>query len=349
MISCRKHLKNIERIGQNYQTRQNKIRLGMNEYVPSMPKDLFDKILKDFTPEIASSYPEVNQAYDALAKFLDQSRDRILITNGADAAIKMTLETFCDQGDEVATISPTFAMYKVHTLLLDCKFREVYCDQEGSSSLNDLLSLVGKKTKVVILANPSGVTGFVFSIDDIRELVQKADKQDTLVVIDETYADFADVDTSPLLEEFSNLVIIRSFSKNIGMAGIRIGYVLASKYLAGMIEKFRPMMDVSSLAVKALIVICEDKKYLKNAVEDIKLSRSQFANSLKKMGYKIIERGGNFVLIDFGKMRDKISDSLDKNNIEYREFSSPLEKYIRITVATKGIMAKVMGIIANVK
>ena len=67
------------------------------------------------------------------------------------------------------------------------------------------------------------------------------------------------------------------------------------------------------------------------------------------MGYKIIERGGNFVLIDFGKMRDKISDSLDKNNIEYREFSSPLEKYIRITVATKGIMAKVMGIIANVK
>ena len=349
MISCRKHLEDVERVKQDYQTRQDKIRLGMNEYVPAMPQELFDKIMKGFGPELASSYPEVNQAYDALANFLEQPKDRLMISNGADPAIKMALETFCNPGDEVASIVPTFAMYKVHTLLLGAKFREVYCDREGQNTKDDLLSLVGPQTKVAILANPSGVTGFVFSVQDIEDLAKKAAKQDTLVVIDETYADFADIDVAPLLDEYSNLVIIRSFSKNIGMAGIRIGYILTSKYLADMIAKLRPMMDVSSLAVRALTTICSDKKYLAEAVEEIKSSRSNFANELKKMNYNIIERGGNFVLINFGNMRDKVISALDKNNVEYRAFSQPLDKYIRITVGTKKVMKIVLDIIKNVK
>lgn len=342
MISCRKHANNIERVRQNYKTRQNKIRLGMNEYVPSMPEELFKEVMKGFTKEIASSYPEINQAYDSLSKYLSQPRDRLLLTSGADAAIKMTLETFCDPGDEIATISPTFLMYKIHASLLNCKFSEILCDKDGACSLDNLLSLLKTKTKAVIIANPNGVTGFTFSVSNIRNLVEKAEKQNTVVIIDETYADFGGINTSVLLEDFSNLIIIRSFSKNIGMAGLRIGYILTSEHLAGMIEKFKPMMEISSMAVNAIVAICSNKKYLQKAVKNIVVSRGKFADGLADLGYKVIERGGNFVLVDFGDRRKEVLESLEKNNIEYRVFGSPLKKYIRITVGIDEIMSYVL-------
>ncbi|MEA2088351.1 MAG: aminotransferase class I/II-fold pyridoxal phosphate-dependent enzyme [Patescibacteria group bacterium] len=134
-------------------------------------------------------------------------------------------------------------------------------------------------------------------------------------------------------------------SKNIGMAGIRIGYILTSECLAGMIEKFKPMMEVSSLAVNAIVAICSSRKYLKSAVKDIVISRGKFTYGLRDLGYNAIERGGNFILVDFGDKRKEVLESLGKNNIEYRIFGSPLKKYTRITVGKYKIMNYVLKII----
>ena len=95
MIKEKKYAEKIYRVRQNYNTRLNKLRLGMNEYVCHMPDKLYDEIMKNFNIEKASAYPEVNQAYDALSKYLNQSRERILLTSGADMAIKVVFETFC--------------------------------------------------------------------------------------------------------------------------------------------------------------------------------------------------------------------------------------------------------------
>ena len=347
MILSQEHAKSIKRVRQNYTTRQDKIRLGMNEHIPSMPEELFQEILKDFTKEIASSYPEIEQSYDALSKFLSQPRDRLLITSGADVAIKTVLETFCKHDDEIVTISPTFAMYAIHTALLGCILREVYCNDKGEASIDSLLSLLKVGVRAVIIANPNGVSGFIFSISDISKLAQKAEEKNILVIIDETYADFGDIDISGLIENFSNLIIIRSFSKNIGMAGLRIGYILTSEYLAEMIEKFKPMVEINSLAVKAIVAICSNKKYLNNAVEIIVNSRYNFANNLRKLGFEVIVGGGNFVLVDFENNRDIICNNLEKNNIEYRVLPSPLKKYIRITVGANNIMDYVIKIISK--
>lgn len=346
MIICKKHTKNILRTRQSYNTRQDKIRLGMNEYLPSMPDQLFSKIMASFTNEIASSYPEVNQAYNSLSNFLSQPRDRILITSGADMAIRITLDTFCSFGDEISTISPTFAMYKIHANLLGCKLVEKKCDKNGVNTVKDLLSLVGLKTKIVILSNPNGVTGFLFSILNLRKLIKKAEKQNTLVVIDETYVDFSGINTEQLIDEFSNVVIIRSFSKNIGFAGLRIGYILTSEYLAEMIEKFKPMMEINSFAVQAIKIVCSNKKYLKSAVKNIITSRKNFSLGLKKLNYQTIERDGNFVLVYFGKDREKICKLLEDNNVEYKVLPEPLSKYIRLTVGTDKVMKGVLKIIS---
>ena len=344
-MKARKHTNNIERIRQGYTTRLDKTRLGMNEYVPTMPEELFRKIIGGFSAEIASAYPEVNQAYDALAKFLSQPRDRILLMSGADMAVKTSLETFCELGDSVSTISPTFAMYGVYASLIGCKLEEKFCSNTGECLEVDLLSLAKPGTKAVILANPNGVTGFVFPLNSIRRLVSKAEQQNILIIVDETYVDFGSISTAPLIEEFSNLIIIRSFSKNIGMAGLRIGYILGSEPLVSMIEKFKPMVEINSLAVQAIKVICSDEKYLTNATNQIVNTRKNFAETMREMGFDCSERSGNFVLVDFGKNKESICQCLDKKKIEYKKLPAPLQHYIRITIGTDEIMSRVISIL----
>lgn len=345
MIQEKDYAKKIHRIRQEYSTRLDKLRLGMNEYVNHMPKELYMEIMKNFSIEKASSYPEVNDAYNALAKYLNQSRERILLTSGADMAIKVVFETFCSNNDIIATCSPTFAMYKIHAELLNCKFEETLSDNEGSFTEEQLLKMLDKNIKLLVLANPNGVTGFCFNKDSIRKLLIESQKKDIIVLIDETYASFDAIDMSEFINDFNNLVIVRSFSKNIGMAGLRIGYILSSEYLVNIMEKFKPMMEINSLAVEAVKTICRNPRYIQEATKEIVKTRSQVAGRFEKMGYKVIERKGNFILVDFGKDRDKIEEKLKQNKVEYKVFKEPLSKYIRFTIGTHEVMEKLLQII----
>ncbi len=347
MIIGRKHAEKIHRLRQDYTTRLNKVRLGMNEHVPTMPDKLFSEIITSFTNEMASAYPEVNQAYDALSLCINQPRDRLILTSGADMAIKITLEAFCEKGDRVLTCSPTFAMYKIHAQLLNCELQEVYCNCNGDFDVQSLVTAMKCRPRILIMANPNGVTGHVFCAKEIQKILREANKIGVLVVLDETYADFAHVDNSSLLNEFDNLVIIRSFSKNIGFAGIRIGYILSTEYLLNIIEKFKPMMEINSLAVHALKVLCTKNEMLQHEVNKVIRARHSFALNLKSLGFNVIEKGGNFILVDFKASKEIIAQNLQKNNIEFKQMPVPLNNYIRFTIATSDIMDNVYNIIST--
>ncbi|OGR73177.1 MAG: hypothetical protein A2089_12605 [Elusimicrobia bacterium GWD2_63_28] len=341
MIKCRAHLNNVARTRQDYLTRQGLVRLGMNEYVPAMPAKLFRAVMRGFSRELASSYPETKRAYIALSRFIGQPEGRLIMTSGADMGIRMTLETFCAPGDTVATLAPTFAMYEVHSSLLACRYKTAVCDAQGAYSDGDLLSLSEMGAKAIVLANPNGVTGFEFSLERLRPLAAKAARKDTLLLIDETYADFGTVDASPLIEEFPNVVIVRSFSKNVGLAGVRAGYILAGERLARMIEKNRPMMELNSLAVAAVSAVCADKRLFAKTVSEITTAREEFASRLKRMGLTVISRSGNFVLVDPGIKRAEILSRLDRHRVEYKRLSAPLKGFIRVTAGSRAVMRSV--------
>jgi len=348
MIREKAHALSIRRIRQNYDTRLDKLRLSMNEYYPSMPETLYDNILRRFSIQKASAYPEVNRAYEALAGYLGVTRDELILANGADAALATVYCTFCSEHDTVATCMPTFAMYRVHADLLNCHFKSVEANDAGLVSEEQLLSLAHEDTRLIVLANPNGVTGQAFSTDSIDILLKKASKNSTIVLIDEAYASFGNsIDMSNLIALHDNLVIVRSFSKCIGMAGLRIGYILSSQRLIHMMEKFRPMMEINSLAVEAVKEICSDRSYMDMAVAEIKASRAYFKGELKKLGYDTIVRSGNFVLVDFGPDTPMIEDIMTRNSIEYKTLAPPLSSYIRITVACREIMTSVVQVLTT--
>lgn len=347
MIKGRKNSENIIRPRQEYDTRLNKIRLGMNERYPTMPTELFQEIISSFTIEEASAYPEMKTVYEALAKYIGQPVKRILLSNGADMAIKIVMESLCEKGDELLTCAPTYAMYKVYAKMLECQLTGLQPDLNGEFDINTLIDRAkDSNIKLVILANPNGITGFYFEQQAIRKLLSEI--PNTPVVIDEAYADFAGLDISPLLDEFDNLIIIRSFSKNVGFTGLQIGYILAQEPVIEFVEKFKPTIELNALAAKAIKVLCTKPLMIQQLVREIVQVRHFFATEITKLGYNVLEKGGNFVLVDFGVKNTEIQKALDKSNIEYKIISKPFEGRIRFAIGDKNTMIKVLEILKNV-
>ena len=346
MIHGRKLAENIIRPRQDYDTRLDKIRLGMNERYPSMPKELFDEIISGYTIEEASSYPEMKSVYEALSEYIKQPTRRILLASGADMAIKTVMESLCEQGTRLLTCYPTYVMYKVYAKMLNCTLRGIQPNENGDYEIQNLINEAKKDTDIVILANPSGVSGFYFTIDEIKTLLSEL--PDRPVILDEAYADFADIDASCLLDEFDNLIIIRSFSKNIGFTGLQIGYVLAQEQVIEFIEKYKPTIELNSLAARAVKVMCSKPDLLKKLVAEIVETRHYFTLKLQKLGFEVIEKGGNFVLVNFGSKSDTIKKKLEDNNVEFKMVTVPFDGYIRFAIADKNTMDFVLKIVSGV-
>jgi histidinol-phosphate aminotransferase len=343
MIQGRKLSENLTRSRQGYDTRLDKVRLGMNERVPTMPSELFNEIMSGYTIEEASSYPELKSVYSALANYINQPEKRILFAAGADVAIKMTLETFCENGSTIITCSPTYAMYKVYAKMLNCKLKGIMCDEFGNSDLEQLISQSKQGANAIILANPNGVTGFYFSTDELRVLLSEL--PNIPIIIDEAYADFACLDSASLLNEFDNLIIIRSFSKNVGFTGLQVGYILANESVIETIEKFKPGTEINSLAAHAVKVLCTKPDLIQKLANETIQTRHKFATDLQKLGFKVIEKGGNFIMVDLGDKKSEIENNLIKNNVEFKSLSAPFNNYIRLTIADAKTMDYIAAII----
>lgn len=345
MIKLRSLSEDIIRPRQDYDTRLDKVRLGMNERYPSMPVDLFNEIMSGYTIEEASAYPELKTVYETLAKYINQPPERILLAGGADVAIKTVLESVSEKGDVWLTCKPTYVMYKVYAKMLDCTLRGLEPDNQGNFDLQQLIEQAKQGVKVVILANPNGVTGFYFNMDEIKQLLSAI--PDTPVILDEAYADFAGIDGTVLLDEFDNLIIIRTFSKNVGFTGLQVGYTLAQEHVIKFIEKFKPTIEINSLAARAIKVMCSKPNLLKELVAETVVIRRYFSAELQKLGFDVVEKGGNFILVDFGKDSKQIQTALDSYNIEFKPAYKPFESYVRFAIADKTTMDFVLQVIIN--
>lgn len=347
MIHCRKLAENITRPRQDYDTRLDKIRLGMNERYPAMPVDIFNEIMSGYTIQEASAYPEMKTVYAALSKYIGQPTKRILLSGGADIAIKTVLEAVCEPRAKILTCYPTYVMYKVYAKMLNCSLRGIMPDTNGCFDIHDVIAQAKQNTDILILANPNGNSGFYFTIDEIKTLLSQL-PSDMPVILDEAYADFAGIDASGLLDEFDNLIIIRTFSKNIGFTGLQIGYILANEQVIEIIEKFKPTIELNSLAARAVKVMCTKPDLLKRLVAETISIRHEFAIGLQKLGFDVIEKGGNFILVNFGDKTEKIIAAFDKENIEVKSVTAPFDNYFRIAIADKDTMDFVLQVISKI-
>jgi len=333
-------------------SRYKKIRLDKNERISSFDNYFLNKIKKNLNSEYISAYPEVEEIYKVLSKTLSLSANMFVITSGSDLAIKNCFELFISPRDEVITLNPTYGMVDVYSKLFQAKQIKIDFDKDLHLDISKIYKKISKKTNLVILANPNSPTGTVINKKEIIKILNLGKKYGFYVLIDECYYGYYPNSYVSYIKRFNNLIISRSFSK-IGLAGCRIGYLVASKRIAKLLYKFRPFYEISSFSCMVLKEFLKNNKYFKDYIRETLIGKEYLMSGLKKLKINFYRTNTNFILIKFKseKIKKEIKDLFAKRNILVLGEGKLIEgkKILRVTLGPKEFMHKVLKIFESYK
>ena len=219
-------------------------------------------------------------------------------------------------------------------------------------SINKELMLEkAKSASGMIFANPNAPTSLALSNDEIRTMLKNYPK-DKVFVVDEAYADFGDESVLSLLDEFENLVVVRTFSKSMCSAGMRLGYLVASEKIISVIKTAKNSFNhfpVDAITQKAGIAACKDTEYYVDCTKKVVNVRQDFCNFLQENGWVFYDSKTNFILTKKDGISGKeVYEAIKKQGILVRHFSTKgIEDFVRISVGTKEQMEALKQIMKN--
>ena len=326
------------------ETRLDKVRLDKNERLAPFTKELWDNVMAKFRQEHILAYPEVEPLYEKLAHFLGMTTDTLLITAGSDFAIKVAFDLFVNPGDEVIILDPTFAMVDVYCGLYSAKKIKIGYDSNLNLDIDKLIEAINEKVSLLVIANPNSPTGTYISNDILEGILRKAKQFSVPVLIDEAYYGFCPFTAIDLLSIYNNLIITRTFSKTAGLAGLRIGYVVADSSLAKLLYRFRPMYEVNSIAVLFALEILDNWKLVDEYIRATDAGKKYLLKEFKALSFKTIDTYANFIHVDFGINKDNILSGFRRDGILIRGGLDVkgFENYTRISVGNIEVMKKVI-------
>lgn len=303
--------------------------------------------LKNMTAEQICHYPYYGELYDILSDFFDTEKECIVITNGADEAISAALNTFAAKNDTILNVTPSFSMPKIYSEIIGAKYKEIPYKTKWEYPYDDVVNAVTDDVKVIILTTPNNPTGDIIPLEQIVEILEKF--PDKAVVIDETYSSYAGISNICLCDKYDNAVIIKSFSKDYALAGLRLGCVVSRKDNIENIKKVLNPYNVNNAAVEAAKAALNDENYLNIVKNEIARSKMFLSDELKKMGFEPYISHANFILADFGSKSDLIYEKLKSNKILVKNFpNNPmLSNCLRITIPTMSGAQKITNLIKS--
>ncbi|MFC1999029.1 histidinol-phosphate transaminase [Chloroflexota bacterium] len=266
-----------------------------------------------------------------LERYVGVDSENIVAGSGSDELIDLILRLYIEPGDAVINCVPTFGMYPYFTAVNNGKIKEVPRDDSYAVDIAAVKEAIGKHTKVVFIASPNNPTGNVTPEKDILELLDS----DIVVVVDEAYYEFHGYSMVSLVRNRENLIVLRTFSKWAGLAGLRVGYGVFHKNVIKYLNKIKPPYNVNVAAQIAVRESLADIDYLQGTVEAIVGERQRLFDKLAEQGIlKPIPSQSNFLLCHAPKGKAKeIKELLESGGIFVRYFDTPLLKdMIRISV-----------------
>ena len=262
---------------------------------------------------------------------------KIFLGNGSDEAIDLLIRAFCEPRiDNIVSIEPSYGMYEVCADINNVKFIKVLLKDDFQLDINAILKTININTKLIYLCSPNNPTGNCFNKQDIIEILQNFNG---LVIVDEAYIDFSTKESLlSILNEYKNLVVLQTFSKAWGLAGIRLGMAFADKEIIDVLNKIKYPYNVNSLTLeKANETLKNDRS--KNAwIEQILEARDRLIEELANLPFvvKVYPSDANFLLVKVNSVKN-IYNYLVNKKIIIRDRSnvSLCEDCLRITIGTK--------------
>ncbi|WNY27868.1 Histidinol-phosphate aminotransferase [Methanimicrococcus stummii] len=322
------------------------IKLNANENPLGPSEKVIATIQKE--AENASLYPtaDVSNLRRALTAYTGFPIENIVASGpGMDSLIDALNKLFIGAGDEVIVPVPTFTYYGISAASLGGVCVDVNLKPDYSLDVDSILNAVTEKTKIIWLCSPNNPTGNIIAAGDVRKL---AENTKSIIFIDEAYVEFSNAGSlSNLVKEYENIVIGRTFSKAFGLAGMRLGYVIAPDWIASALLRVLPPFAVSILAEAAAIAAIEDIEYLESGVAMVKEEREKLIDAISKnTPYKVYPSEGNFIIADVSPKTSKEAvDEFLRNGILIRScdsFQNIGKNTVRITVGTPEMNQKVI-------
>ena len=320
-----------------------KVKLNANENPYGLPEGIIEEILRKAKNLKYSHYPNANsvELSEAVSAFWGLTRDNIVIGNGSDELIDYLIKAFSEKGRKVITTAPSFAMYKIYSIINGSNFVQIPLSQSNFSLNEDKILEEAKKedSSIVFLAYPNAPTGNYFAEDKIIKIIEESG---CLVVVDEAYYEFGKKTFVPLISRYDNLVILRTFSKAYSLASLRVGYLFSNPEIINEIRKVKSPFNVNTFSQLAAQVVFENKEILKNGVKKIIEEREKLTNKINEFpSFKAHHSRTNFVLVEVGSKEntDLVYNSLLEQGILVQTTSdlifSTSRYFLRITVGNK--------------
>ena len=281
-------------------------------------------------------YPDSSSTIlrEKIGQYAGIKSENIIVGNGSSEMIDLIMKSFVDKGDSILTFSPTFSMYKVYANIYSADLVEVPCEDNFEIPLSKIMEV--SKTlgnKLMILCNPNNPTGKDIPREDILKIL---DNSNQLLVMDEAYIEFGGESIIDLVNEYENLIVLRTFSKAFGLAGARIGYMAANRNIIEIIDRVRPPYNLNKFSQHAGILALEKLDEVLEEIENVKKRRSKVYAAMKGFGLQAFESYGNFVF--FKDDEEKIFLKLVEKGILIRKFSGNLKGYYRVSVGSENEM-----------
>ncbi|WP_160718987.1 pyridoxal phosphate-dependent aminotransferase [Isachenkonia alkalipeptolytica] len=300
------------------------IKMNANESPYTVPKAVLDQALNSLEITVFNFYPDTDstELRQAIGKFLAFPPEQILVGNGSDEMIDVLLKTFVAAGDGVVSHDPTFSMYQIFTELLGGKYYGVPAPSDEDFAVN-ISGIIEKANQVgakaVFLCTPNNPTGRKISKDQVLRVLEETRG---MVVIDEAYREFSDQDFLPLLTTaHPRLIILRTFSKANGLAGVRGGYLLGSPEAVSYMQQVKPPYNLNVVTQKLLTAYLnylqtrEGSALIEGRILEIRREREMLYRTLQDLpGFRAYPGAGNFISFRVQKHRDTNSAATDKNS-----------------------------------
>jgi len=336
MIEPKEYIKNIFRMPSWSTSRVGKVvRLDKNERTIPFPEEHLKSIWDSISAEDVCAYPKLEPFYEKLSKWLEVGREQVLLTSGSDTAIRAVYEVYVGEGDEVVMFPPTYGMYQVYCDMFGGMKKEVFYNEDFLLPVEKALSAIGSKTKLVVIANPNH-TNTSFKESELIEILTVAKNNDALVLVDEAYYHFYEKTMLSYINEFDNLIIVRTFSKAFGVASLRIGYLVSNKDIITQLYKVKLTHEISGVSARFGEYLLDHLEIMENYVKDVKKGVGYLIEEFKQLGVTTSRTCTNFLFVKLPSKVDseKVVGLLKEKNFYISgPFSSiPLKGFVRITV-----------------
>jgi len=289
-------------------------------------------------PSEVNRYPDPYQkaVKKKLSKLKGIDENKIFLGNGSDEAIDLLFRIFCEPAnDNIVTIDPTYGMYEVSAGINDVGVIKVGLTPNFKLVPEAVLQAVNSHTKMIFLCSPNNPSGNLLDAGSVIEIVSEFDG---IVVIDEAYIDFAkSISFTTQIDDFDNIVVLQTFSKAWGLAGIRMGMAFANEAIIKLMNKVKPPYNINELTQQFALKLLDQTDIVDDKVEMIINERGKLKKALEKLDIveKVFPSDSNFLLVKFSDAK-QVYQQLCDEKIIVRDRSSVRygENCLRITVGT---------------